>query len=271
MTRKILFSVLAFVFTLSTVELLIAQPSPNALADQIKQLTESRLSGINSVEIVTTTDMPMMPDEVVNVYVKQIVDGRAVLVQETDDDSDHELVGGMYDGSFEEIVRGADSVSEDTYNGTRVYIVEITDRDLLNEYMEQDLDFDEEDDIVIEHATLWLDRDKLVPLKMEYKSNPSVGLTFRILAEDYQDHSGLPIAHHLKIELDGMEDMFSEEEIAEAREMMRQVEEQLAAMPESQRRMIERQMEGQMEQFEAMLEADSMSSFSIKVKSVTVN
>lgn len=270
MTRKILLSVFTLVFALSTVELLKAQPSPNALADQIKQLTESRLSGINSIEIVTTTDMPMMPDEVVNVYVKQVVDGRAVLVQETDDDSDHELVGGMYDGSFEEIIRGADSVSEDSYNGKRVYKVEISDRDLLNEYMEQDLDFDE-DDIVIEHATLWLDREKLVPLKMEYKSSPSVGITFRILAEDYQEHSGLPIAHHIKIELDGLEDMFSDEEIAEAREMMREIEEQLAAMPESQRRMIERQMEGQMEQFQAMLEAESMGSFSIKVKSVTVN
>lgn len=269
MNRKILLYVFALFFILSTAELLKAQPSPNALADQIIQMNESRLSGINNVEIVTTSDMPIMTDEVVNVYVKQVVDGRAVLRHESQDDSEHELVGGMFDGSFEEIIRGADSVTNDTYNGKRVYKVEISDKDLLNEHMEQD--FDVEDDIVIEHATLWLDRNDLVPHKMEYKSNPSMGITFRILAEDYRNHSGLPIAHLVKIEIDGMEDMFSDEEIAEAREMMKEIEEQLAAMPESQRRMIERQMSGQMEQFQAMLNSETLGGFSIMVKSVTVN
>ena len=246
-----------------------AQPNLNALADQVQQINEKRLANINSVVIVSRSDMPMMNDEVSNVFIKQVIDGRTVLVPESDIDSDHDMVGGMFDGSFEELIRGADSIENDRYEGNEVYKIHISDRNLLNEYMEQDIDF--EDEIMIESAVMLLDRNELVPLKMQFFAADEIGFSVTILAEDYRKHNGIPIAHTVRFNMDGVDNLFSEEDRVEARMMLEQFEQQLSQMPEAQREMIERQMAGQMDQFRAMLEGEEMGDFTITVISVDVN
>lgn len=248
---------------------LIAQPNPNELADQVQQITEVRLANINTITIVSTSDMPMMEGEVSSMMVKQVRDGRSVLVSQEDLDSDHEIVGGMYDGSIEELIRGADSVEHARYEGKEVYRVHISDRSLLNEFMEQDIDF--EDEIVMETAVLILDRDELLPLKMQFSTADEIGFSVIVMAGDYREFNGLPIAHTVQFKMEGVDNLISEEDREEARMMLEQMEQQLAQMPEAQREMIERQMAGQLEQFRAMLEGEDMGNFTITVVSVEVN
>lgn len=248
---------------------LFAQPNPNDLANQVQQITEVRLGNVNTVKIVSRSDMPMMEDEVSSVMVKQMRDGRSVLVPQEDIDSDHEVVGGMFDGSIEEMIRGAESIEHDRYEGKDVYRIHISDRDLLNDFMEQDVDLEE--DIIMERAVLILDRNELLPLNMQFFASEEIGFSVTICAEDYREHNGLPISHKIHFSMEGIDNLISDEDREEARMMLEQFEEQLAQMPEAQRDMIERQMAGQMEQFKAMLEGDEMGDFTITVVSVEVN
>jgi hypothetical protein len=249
-----------------------AQPSPNQLADQYHEMNQQRLSNIETLTITMKMDLAGYDTETTTRYVKQESDGRMILVlDEGGEEADSELLEGVYDGSVEEIIRAGESVSNVTLNGKNAYKIVINDSDFLNELGQDEFDMDDEG-IEIEKATLWIDRDELVPLKMVYDQYADgSGVSVEIVMEDYRTHGGLPVAHRMSMKMEGMDQMFSDEEIAEARQAMREMEEQLEQMPSAQRRMIESQMAGQLEQFEQMIESGSIGSTIMEVTDVRVN
>lgn len=256
----------AFVVTVA------AQPVPNQLADQYYEINQQRLSNIETLTITMKMELAGYDTETTTHYIKQESNGRLILVlDEGGEEADSELLEGVYDGSVEEIIRAGESVSNVNLGGKNAYKIVINDRDFLNELGQDEFDMDDEG-FEIERATLWIDRDELVPLKMIYDQYADgSGVSVEILMEDYRTYAGLPVAHRMSMKMEGMDQMFSDEEIAEARQAMRELEEQLAEMPSAQRQMIESQMAGQFEQFEQMIESGSIGSTLMEVIEVKVN
>jgi len=249
-----------------------AQPSPNQLADQYNDISQQRLSNIETLTITMKMDLSGYETETTTRYIKTESEGRVMLVlDEGGEEADSELLEGVYDGSVEEIIRAGESVSNDNLNGKNAYKIVINDSEFLNRLGQDEFDMDDHE-FEIEKATLWLDQDELVPLKMVYDQYADgSGVSVEIVMEDYRTHSGLPVAHKMSMTMEGMDQMFSDEEIAEARQAMRELEEQLAEMPSAQRQMIESQMSGQLEQFEQMIESGSIGSTIMEVVDVRVN
>lgn len=250
-----------------------AQPAPAELSEQIYQANEERLSGIESLELTVEMNMAgTVMNESTTRYVKEVSNGRSMLVVEkTGAMDDSELVEGIYDGTLEELVSGAESIENDQVDGRSVYKLVIRDRELLNQMEGEAFDTDEME-FEIDKGTLWIDRDMLVPVQMIYEQEDGEpGITMEILMSDFETHSGLPVARTMSFEMKGMDQMFTEEEIAEARNAMKEMREQLEQMPEAQREMIENQMSGQIEQFEQMIESGNAGSNTVKVTSIKVN
>ncbi|CAN5363254.1 hypothetical protein BH23BAC3_BH23BAC3_13940 [soil metagenome] len=250
----------------------IAQPLPNQLADQMYEINQQRLSNIETLTITMKMDLSGYETETTTRYIKTESDGRVMLVlDEGGEEADSELLEGVYDGSVEEIIRAGESVSNDNLSGKNTYKIVINDREFLNRLGQDEFNMDD-NEFEIEKATLWLDRDELVPIKMIYDQYADgSGVSVEIVMEDYRTHSGLPVTHKMSMKMEGMDQMFSDEEIAEARQAMREMEEQLAAMPPAQREMIESRMSGQIEQFEQMIESGSGGSTLMEVIDVQVN
>ncbi len=249
-----------------------AQTSPNQLADQVHEINQQRLSDIESLTIIMKMDLAGNESETTTRYIKTESDGRAILaLEDRPEDPDNKMLEGVYDGSIEEIIRAGESVSNEQLDGKNTYKILITDTEFLNQLGRDEFDVENEE-IDIEKATLWIDRDELLPRKMLYEQlADESGVSVEITMEDYRTYSGLPVAHKMSMKLEGMDNMFSEEEIAEARQAMREMEEQLAAMPPEQREMIESRMSGQIEQFEQMIEAGTGGSTLMEVLDVKVN
>lgn len=250
-----------------------AQPSPAELSEQMYQANEERLSGIESLELTVEMNMGgTVMNESTTRYVKEVNNGRSMLVMEKSGDmADSELVEGMYDGTLEELVAGAESVENDEVNGRNAYRLVIRDRELLNQIEGEAFEADERE-FEIDKGTLWIDSDMLVPVRMIYEQEDGEpGISMEILMSDFETHSGLPVARTMSFEIEGIDQMFTEEEIAEARNAMKEMREQLDQMPEAQREMIENQMSGQIEKFEQMVESGNAGSNSVKVTSVKVN
>jgi len=249
-----------------------AQPSPNQLADQYHDINQQRLSNIETLSITMKLDLAGYDTETTTRYIKQESDGRLILaLDEGGEEADSELLEGVYDGSVEEIIRAGESVSNVSLNGKNAYKIVITDREFLNEFSQEEFELGDEA-FSIEKATLWIGRDELVPLKMVYEQHADgSGVSVEIVMEDYRAYEGLPVAHRMSMKMEGMGQMFSEEEIAEARQAMKELEEQLEQMPSAQRQMIESQMAGQLEQFEQMIESGSIGSTIMEVIDVRVN
>lgn len=271
-SEKYILTGLIFFFTgFST---LIAQPSITGLADQIEHVNEDRLSNIENIELTVRMEISeAIHEETVSRYVKEMRDGRSMLVPDTEHDMNdgQELLEGVYDGSVAKIVRGAESIENDQLDGRPAYKLFISDEQLLTMF-EDDMPDPDEMRPEIDNATIWIDRELLVPLRMVYgQEEGEDGITVEITMQEYEMHSGLPIAKRISIDIHGISSMFSEEEMAEARRAMEQMREQLANMPEAQRQMIESRMAGQMEQFERILESGSAGSTTMEVISVRVN
>lgn len=253
---------------------LIAQPSIAGLADQMERANEDRLSNIENIELTIRMEVSdVIQEETVSRYVKEVRDGRSMLVPDTEHDmyDEQELLEGVYDGSVVKIVRGAESIENDQIEGRPAYKLFISDEQLLTMF-EDDMPDPDEMRPDIDNATIWIDRELLVPLRMVYgQEEGEDGITVEITMQEYEMHSGLPIAKRMAIDIQGISSMFSDQEMAEARRAMEEMREQLANMPEAQRQMIESRMAGQMEQFENILESGSVGSTTMEVISVRVN
>lgn len=260
----------AWMFT-AGVALAIAQPTPGQLADRMYDANQQWLANIETLEITLKMEAGGFEHETVTRYVKRVENGSAMLVLEEGSDADTEMFEGIYDGSIEDVIRIADSVTDDRMDGRNTYKVVITDQDFLNSLGEDE--FDEEGmELEIEKGTLWIDRDELYVLKMLYEQKEDgSGMKVEMAMEDYNIYSGLPVAHRMTMKIEGMDQMMSDEDLAEARQAMREFEEQMESMPEAQRNMIREQMSGQMEQFEQMLESGMATSTIMEVVDVKVN
>lgn len=273
MTRYTL-SILAIALSLLLSGSLEAQPTPGELADQIETVNEERLAGIENLELTVQLEVgETMIEENTIRYVKTTRNGKPMLVADEESElyDGQNLMEGIFDGSMVKMVRGAESVEMERLGDKSAYKLDIRDRELLNMIGENELESGEIE-WEIEKATLWIDQDMFAPLRMFYgEEDTKEGLSAEIVMDDYELHSGLPIAGTTVIDIKGVSNMISDEEIAEARQAMKQMREQLEQMPEFQRKMIESQMEGRMQQFEQMLESGKMGKTKITVLSVRVN
>jgi hypothetical protein len=268
--KKITFLTILAVFTAAGS---IAQPTSNQLAEQIIELNNNRLSDIQTLSISVEPEEAGFIPATTTHYVKEETNGMSVLVPREDDDEDHEMLTGLFDRQLPDMVRAAESITSETYNGYDVYRIHINDSRYLNQLSNQDFEINEEEDAELKDITLWMDSEELVPRRILFnqatENNNEVSV--EIVMEDYQMHRGLPLAHTMLFSIDGLDSEFSEEDLAEARKAMQQMEEQLSQMPASQRDMIERHLKPQMERFEAILETGGMNQMVFRVVEVKVN
>ena len=260
-----------------------AQPSPSDLADRLAQAQQEHIRQIDRLQITNRITAGMFDgQETTTTFVKVERDGRHVLEPvETDDFFDDDEITGFTGEIYIEMVRNASSIVRETHDGHEVYRVTIDDPEFLaglegmeplDEPMYDDY-YDDDgfmDDQVPESVTLWVDRSDLLMRAVRFSfGEGGVNVNYRF--SDYRTYSGLPVPMVTEVHIEGLEQLISEEDLAEAREAMRQMEAQLEQMPEAQREMIRRQLQPQMERLEQMLESGDMGKARIEVVDVKVN
>lgn len=258
----------------------IAQPSAAQLADRLDQVNLERIQNIDQLQITNVITSGMMEGlETVTNYEKVQRDGRDVL-EAVDSDNTYEMgeMTGYFDEMMGEMVRHAGSVEEENYDGHSVYRIEIDDREFLSSFADDERitgdEFEElDEDFAPESVVLLIDSDELIIYRATFYQQSSQGdaITMHISLSEYEDFSGLPIPRVVDLEIEGLDQMISEEELAEAREALREMESQLEQMPEAQRNMIEQQLRPQIEQFEQLVQQGEIGNMRVEVTDVVVN
>lgn len=250
-----------------------AQPGASELADEVLRLNSERLKNIDVLVITTEAEEGGFIPGSVTRYSKTERDGYAFLEPVQDEsEAGSGMLDGLFDDQMSSVIREADSVTEEQLSGYSVYKVVINDKEKLNELMSDDFEFEEEQ-ADIKQVTLWLDKEELISRKIYIEQENSEGaeVNMEVLMENFQNYSGLPIAHTVHFFLEGLDEQFSEEDKEEARRAMEEMEDQLKGMPEVQRKMIEERLKPQMEQFRMMLDGEEVGKMSFRVVDVQVN
>ena len=255
-----------------------AQPGASELADRLERVTAERIQGIDRLQITNRIISGMFEgEETTSHFVKVRRNGKYVLESiDHDEMYDTGELSGFSDEIFAEMIRNASVIAHDTFEGHRVYRIVVDDADYLKQWdgyadwVDDEYDDEYEDESVPESVTLWLDRDELLVRQLFFEfAGEEVAIRYRF--SDYQYHSGLPIPMVTEFEVEGLDQLVSEEDIAEARRAMREMEQQLEHLPEAQREMIMQHMQPQMERFEKMIESGDMGKARIEVIDVVVN
>jgi len=275
--RKISVLLSLILFTIGSSQI-IAQPTAAELADRLDQVNLERIQNIDQLQITNVITSGMMEGmENVTNYEKVQRNGRDVLEAVDSEDDMYEMgdMTGYFDEMMGEMVRHASSVSEESYQGNSVYRIEIDDREFLNSLAEDDRLSREEldEDFAPESVVLLMDTDELILYRATFYQQSSRGdsITMHINLSEYEYFSGLPIPLVVDFEIEGLDQMISEEEMAEARDALREMESQLEQMPEAQRNMIEQQLRPQIERFEQMVQQGELGNMRIEVTNVVVN
>lgn len=255
--------------------LVFAQPNPDRLADMMAEKNSSYLANIDRISI--SMEMDGLPIGAMSTMLEKRTENGFSWLAVTSDDSDFDsgINSGLMDDQAIKLVRAAESVTEETFAGVRTYKLTVSDPEVLQGIMEQNMDFGMDEDMfefTPERITMWIDREMLVPRKVYFEQRGGDGnpMNVEMVMDEYQIHDGLPIAHSVQLSIEGLENQFSESELQEARRMMEQMESQLQNMPESQRAMIQDQLRPQLERFEEMLNSGGMSMV-MRIRDVQVN
>ncbi|MDZ7757036.1 hypothetical protein [Rhodohalobacter sp.] len=269
--NNLILLVLIFSFTAVAA---IAQPSADRLAEEMINKYEESLSQIETLSMtIQVNEGGLIPDMTTRYVKKTNENGTPYLDLENEDDMemDFSAMAGSVD-QMVDLIRGAESISEEKINGVDTYKIYVNDSELLKSLDQGEMEM-EDTEIEFDSATFWIETGSMNVRKifMEQTVDGEKNMNVEMNLDDYRDFSGYPVAMSMTMKIGGMSSQFSEEEIAEAREAMREMEKQLSQMPEAQRAAIERQIKPQMEQFERMLESDEGMTMNISVKDVKVN
>ncbi|MEX1212991.1 MAG: hypothetical protein WEA36_09110 [Balneolaceae bacterium] len=252
-----------------------AQIDRESLALEIEELYQDRLSGVERLEITSTMDEGMFQGmESTAILEKVEVDGRPTLRQVDSEGEFEGLFEGMYDDVLPSIIRNATSISEEALDGLNGYRILVEDTEFLAGLNPSDAVVDEEvaGDFELESAEIFVDAaDKLVravTFRQVGEDGEQITVHFRL--SDYREHAGFPVPWAMEFELQGLDQMISEEQMAEARRAMEEMERQLEQMPEAQRQMIEEQIMPQMKQFEGLLNLEEAGRAVMRVQDVQV-
>ena len=272
--RKFLTITVFLIYLFAITPWAAAQPTPGQLADMILEMNSERLSDITVVEITVQAEDNIIPKSTTR-YVKQEDNGRVWLRPENEDpEIDSGLLSGVFDDQLPILISGAASIESEQLGEFGVFRVFIDDADLLNRLVSDDIEFEDvSEEMSVRTAAVWLDREELIARKLQFVQGDDSGKEFivDILMEDYQMHSGLPVSHTVTFQFSGLETEFSEADIAEARRGLEAFRQQLEQMPEAQRRMIEQQMQPQIERMESILDTGEIGDMVFLVKEVRIN
>ena len=268
-------SLVLSILTLSlTAAAAVAQPSADRIAQEMINKYEESLSQIETLSMtIQVNEGGLIPDMTTRYVKKTNENGTPYLDLENGDamEMDFSALAGSVD-QMVDLIRGAESITEEKVNGMDTYKIYVNDSELLKSLDQSEMEM-EDMEIVFDAATIWIEISTMNVRKifMEQTVDGDKNMSMEMSLDDYQVFSGYPVPMSMTMKIGGMSSQFSAEEIAEAREAMREMEKQLSQMPEAQRQAIERQIKPQMEQFEQMLESGEGMTMNIAVTNVIVN
>ncbi|MCF8363068.1 MAG: hypothetical protein K9G70_10645 [Prolixibacteraceae bacterium] len=156
----------------------------------------------------------------------------------------------------------------DEVDGNEVHVIYIDQMEI------EGLNPDKETDNTMEDIFLYIDSDKLVARKMEYtmkseiKSGEVREISLDITNRDFRNVNGMQIPYKTTTVAKGL--TLTDEERKKAKKGLKDFEEKMEEMPQSQREMIEEMAGDEIEKYRKMIEKDQYEKVS-QVKNIEVN
>ena len=253
----------------------VSAQSVSQVVEEMYAAFERQAASVDNYTLVQN----VMGIESTSYYEKEMVDGRPVFKMRSGSaqganfniglGADDDGMGDIY-AMGPELIEHARYAGREQIDGTGVHVLAIDDLSELNLAQPDapgDMDFE------ARTGRVFIDADRLIMRRMEFTGEAMTPqgaseVTVSIDLEDVRNVQGLLIPHRTAMRISGLQAMIDPEMQAQLREM----EQQLAALPADQRQMMERMLGAQLEQLRALASGggDAMS-VDVTISEVRVN
>ncbi len=260
-----------FILTIFSIASFSAQPmTAHRVLDNMRAAYEKSIENVN--------DYTMVTDMFTTYHKKVMVDGRPVFKTRTELKGMEGIPGmgktavvgqnDMFgDKMYEQLRKDASYEGTGRVNGASTHIL------FLSELKPPQ---DEGDDHPpMKNVRMYIDTDiwvlRQMTFDMEMEQEGKTQQVQPVISfDDYRNVQGLMIPYTTKMIMEGMDESVSAEDREKARQGMQELEQQMAQMPEQQRKMMEGMLKPQLERLQKMLAGDKME-MTFEVQEVKVN
>lgn len=235
--------------------------SPEEIMNRMISQYSNSLDGIETMMTVSSMDGFMATDVPDTTYYRKVTleDGTQVF---EDVSSGGDTPGADYwnfKENFETISENSTYEGTETIDGNEAHVIFIEDVSAL--YGETMGEMENGGQGEPQSGRFYIDADDYVPLRMSFdvQFEGEYSGTVDVNMRDYRSVDGIQMAFLTEIAMEGISDQFSAEDLAEAREGMRELREQLENASGMQKRIMERAVKPQLERMEKILEEGSMT------------
>jgi hypothetical protein len=258
---KIFFKTLLLqsILLLALISSAVNAQSPEEILNQMISQYSNSLDGIETMMTISTMEGFMATDTPDTTYYRKVTleDGTQVL-EDVNGDTPSANYWNLKE-NFDTVAENATYEGTENINGREAHVIFIEDVSALYGQTMGDVESGTQGEP--QSGRFYVDVNDYVPLRMsfdveydgEYSGSVDVNMN------DYRSVDGIQMAFLTEISMAGISDQFSAEELAEAREGMRELREQLENSSGMQKRIMERAIAPQLERMEKILEEGSMN------------
>ena len=237
-----------------------AQSAADILDRMIEEYSNS-ISGIETMMMVTRMEGFLETDEPDTSYYRKVTmeDGTDTMQLVTSATDAPSADYYNFKRNYDAIVENASYEGTENIDGRNAHVLFIEDVSAF--YQDAVGSVEQQQDGEPQSGRLYIDANDNVLLRMSFDMNfeEEFSGSIDIDMKDYRVVDGINMPFLTEMRVQGISEQFSAEELAEARQGMQELKEQLENASGMQRRIMERAIMPQIERFEKMLEEDGMT------------
>lgn len=257
--KKLLTTILTVVLILFSAVTIHAQSAADILDRMISEYSNS-ISGIETMMVITKMEGLIESDEPDTTYYRKVtMDDGTETMQEVSSSTDSPSADYYnFQRNYDIIVENATYEGTETIDGRTAHVLFIED---VSAFYGDMMGGTQPEEGEAQSGRLYIDSSDYVLLRMsfELQFDQEFSGSVDINMKDYQNVNGIQMPFLTEMKIEGISEQFSAEDLAEARQGLRQLQEQMDNASGMQRRIMERTIRPQIERFEKMLEEDGMA------------
>lgn len=258
MKKRLLITLSLSILMLSAIG--VKAQSPADILDRMIQEHASSISGIETMMVVTKLEGIIESDIPDTTYYRKVImdDGTPSLQAVS---SIHDTPNADYYNfkqNYDAIVENSVYEGTQRIDGRTAHVILIEDISSLYGAVVGEADPGESE---AQSGRLFIDNSNYVLLKMQFdmQFDQEYSGSIDINMKDYRNVDGVYYPFLMEMEIDGISEQFSAEDLAEARAGLAELQQQIDNSSGMQRRIMERAIRPQIERFERMLEEGGMT------------
>lgn len=259
--KTIKFQFILAIFLLVCSSSLFAQSAQDILDDMIEQYTNS-IEDIETMMMVTRMEGFLETEPDTTYYRKVETDGFPTLEAVSSGSNTPASNYYNFHESYDALVENATYEGTETVNGREAHVLFIEDvRALYDDMVTNPQAQQQQEQAEPQSGRMYIDAEDYIPVRMNFDISYDGEYTGSadMLMSDIRNIDGMLIPFMMEMKIEGISGSMSAEDMAEAQQSMKDLEEQMENASGLQKRILERAVKPQMERLQKMLEEGAMT------------